>query len=157
MLQKRLGAQGGHSHELDIPAKILFTLATPLDILASQWTAMAAWLIPVNKEKKPQPAEAVADNPPPELNLALSENWRSEHTVALIEKHIQKHLNNVWIGTDTAEKKEIALRALQQEIRRADAKDLDGILTLAKTNSVYNQHRLFAPKDEKTTTQIFVE
>ncbi|USQ13516.1 hypothetical protein J2N86_12660 [Legionella lytica] len=157
MLQKRLGEQGGHSHELDIPAKILFTLATPLDILASKWNAMAAWLIPVNKEKKPQPVEAVADNPPPELNLALSENWRSEHTVSLIEKHIQKHLNNVWIGTDTAEKKEIALRALQQEIRRADAKDLDGILTSAKTNSVYNQHRLFAPKDEKTTTQIFVE
>ncbi|MFJ1268448.1 hypothetical protein ACD661_07780 [Legionella lytica] len=157
MLKKRFSEQGGHNHELDIPAKILFTLAIPLDILVSKWDDLAAWLIPVNREVEQQPIEVVAENPQPELNLELSENWRAEHTVALIEKHIQKHLNAVWVGADTAGKKETALRVLQQEIRRTDGKDLDGLLTSAKTNSVYNQHRLFAQKDEKTTTQIFVE
>ncbi|MDR3501951.1 MAG: hypothetical protein P4L79_05150 [Legionella sp.] len=156
MLKKRLSEQGGHSHDLDIPAKILFALATPLDLLAAGWDSMAAWLIPVNKVE-PQPVEPVAENPQPELNLALSENWQAEHTVALIEKHIQKHLNGVWFGTETAEKKKIELRALQQQIHRADAKDLDGILASAKASSAYNEHRLFAHKDEKTTTQIFVE
>lgn len=157
MLNKRLREQGEHSYDLDIPAKILFALATPLDMLASKWDSMAAWLIPVNKEVKPPPLDPVAKNQQPELNLDLSENWRAEHTVGLIEKHIQKHLNGVWFGAETAAQKEIALRALQQEIRRAKSKDLDEILTSEKTKPVYNQHRLFAHKDEKTTTQIFVE
>lgn len=156
MLKKQLGEHGGHSHDLDIPAKILFALATPLDRLASGWDSMAAWLIPVNKVE-PQSVEPVAKIPQPELNLALSDNWQAEHTVALIEKHIQKHLNGVWFGAETAEKKKVELRALQQQIRRADVKELSGILTSAKANSAYNEHRLFAHKAEKTTTQIFVE
>ena len=153
ILKKRFSGHGGHSHELDIPAKILFTLAIPLDILASKWDSLAAWLIPI----EPQLIEPVAENPQPELNLPLSDTWQAEHTVGLIEKHIQKHLNGVWFGAETAEKKKAELRTLQQQILRADAKDIEGILTSAKTNSAYNQHRLFAHKDEKTATQAFVE
>ena len=117
---------------------------------------MATWLVPVSKVE-PQPVEPVAEISRPKFNLALSENWQAEHTVALIEKHIQKHLNGVWFGAETAEKKKIELRALQQQIRRADVNELGEILTSAKTNSTYNAHRLFAHKGEKTATQAFIE
>lgn len=167
MLKKRLSSADNHSHELDIPTKILYILATPLDILALGWDYLARKLIgqktSVDTPKQPTPTTLDRSNAPLPTEAATqpSLNCQIEHINTSIEKQVQKkYTNKVWFGTKTAENKKNALRELQQHVRHAKTPEhLTEILTTACTNPVFNQHRycLFARQNSKANDQIFIE
>lgn len=160
LLKARLETGHGHSHEQDIPTKILYALATPLDILATGWDALARKLI----RQPANPNTAITANPTEEIKsgvffdkLEPSTDWQKEHAVALIEKHIQKHLRKATVNSTIAEQKIAALQRIQQQIRQSDGADLSVLLPQVKTSNILNKHRFFASTNENTNTQYFIE
>ncbi|WP_040536444.1 hypothetical protein [Legionella drancourtii] len=174
LIQERLDAHAGHSHDADIPTKILKSIAIPAYVLAAAWDYFASKLnkSTATADGKQQPRqltfnhawhkqrgnEAVVDAHLSTLaEKQPSAHWQIEHTLSLLQKYEQKHLNKVILGNSIAEEKKQELRKLQQKIREIAPESLAEVLTAAKANPVFNQHRLFAEQGEPTRTQIFLD
>lgn len=174
LLEERLDSEEEH-HDSDIPTFLLTVLASPVYFLAAVWD----W----GTSKLNHPVSGDAKTPQPriltfmqagykqlgieeeEVNVALakdaqrpSKEWQIEHTVSLIEKYERKHLNEVWCGDEIAEQKTAELEKLKEAVRQPNGSSLSSILTTAKKNPVYGQHRLFPALQEgtSTATQEFV-
>lgn len=64
----------------------------------------------------------------------------------------------MWCGDEIAEQKTAELEKLKEAVRQPNGSSLSSILTTAKKNPVYGQHRLFPALQEgtSTATQEFV-
>ncbi|HAU1296601.1 TPA: ferrous iron transporter IroT [Legionella pneumophila] len=178
LLKDRLDPESGHDHNMDIPTWILKTVASPLYGLAALWDFSASKLNPSEENHtRTLPSAKI----PPTLSLREawnkqwgvakefdvklnanaerpSQEWQVEHAVARIEKFQRKHLKDIVIGRELADKKIVALNQLKEKIRHPEkGETLSDTLEQAKKQSDYNQHRLFSQKGEKTRTQIFIE
>ncbi len=178
LLKDRLDPESGHDHNMDIPTWILKTVASPLYGLAALWDFSASKLNPSEENHTRNLPSAKI---PPTLSLREawnkqwgvakefdvklnanaerpSQEWQVEHAVARIEKFQRKHLKDIVIGRELADKKIVALNQLKEKIRHPEkGETLSDTLEQAKKQSDYNQHRLFSQKGEKTRTQIFIE
>lgn len=177
--KERLSENSGHDHDTDIPTWLLQTVASPIYALAALWDSSFSALNQTsktnsaNEQQKKQPQvislkeawdkqRGVAKKQHVELDPDAkrpSEKWQQVHAIAQITKFENKHLKNVTIGRDLADVKIIELEHLKEQIRHLKQGDsLAETLEQAKYQPAYNQHRLFAAaKDEKTTTQEFIE
>lgn len=178
LLKERLDPDSDQDHNMDIPTWILKTIASPIYGLAALWDCSASKLNPPQENhsknlpsgKKPQVLSlgeawnkqwGVAK----EFNVELSthakrpsQEWQVEHAVAQIDKFQRKHLRDIVIGRELADKKIIALNHLKEKIRHPEkGETLSDTLEQAKKQPDYNQHRLFNQKGEKTRTQLFIE
>ncbi|APF07829.1 T4SS effector ferrous iron transporter IroT/MavN [Legionella pneumophila] len=178
LLKERLDPDSDQDHNMDIPTWILKTIASPIYGLAALWDCSASKLNPSQENhsknlpsgKKPHVLSlgeawnkqwGVAK----EFNVEFSthakrpsQEWQVEHAVAQIDKFQRKHLKDIVIGRELADKKIIALNHLKEKIRHPEkGETLSETLEQAKKQSDYNQHRLFSQKGEKTRTQIFIE
>ncbi|ABQ56988.1 TPA: ferrous iron transporter IroT [Legionella pneumophila] len=178
LLKERLAPDSDQDHNMDIPTWILKTIASPIYGLAALWDCSASKLNPPQENhsknlpsgKKPHVLSlgeawnkqwGVAK----EFNVELSthakrpsQEWQVEHAVAQIDKFQRKHLKDIVIGRELADKKVIALNHLKEKIRHPEkGETLSDTLEQAKKQPDYNQHRLFNQKGEKTRTQVFIE
>ncbi|MDP1614948.1 MAG: hypothetical protein Q8L68_04050 [Methylococcales bacterium] len=162
LLKERLEPGHSHNHSMDIPTFFLkylallipFTAAATWDWLASKLNKGStrevlsfknAWLKQTGQERK------ISRNPTAEKEL--SNEWKTQHTIHLIERHIQKHLTNVIINADVAANKVKKLRALQDALRRdKGAVSIKDRLEEAQKDPYYNKHRLFGTGDTRTQT-----
>lgn len=178
LLKERLNPDSDQDHNMDIPTWILKTIASPIYGLAALWDCSASKLNPPQENhsknlpsgKKPHVLSlgeawnkqwGVAKEFDVKLNANAerpSQEWQVEHAVARIEKFQRKHLKDIVIGRELADKKIVALNQLKEKIRHPEkGETLSDTLEQAKKQSDYNQHRLFSQKGEKTRTQIFIE
>lgn len=178
LLKERLDPDSDQDHNMDIPTWILKTIASPIYGLAALWDCSASKLNPSQENhsknlpsgKKPHVLSlgeawnkqwGVAK----EFNVEFSthakrpsQEWQVEHAVAQIDKFQRKHLKDIVIGRELADKKIIALNHLKEKIRHPEkGETLSDTLEQAKKQPDYNQHRLFNQKGEKTRTQLFIE
>ncbi|PWY56625.1 hypothetical protein DGG96_05750 [Legionella qingyii] len=176
LLEERLGSEAGHEQGTDIPTQLLKFIASPLYFLAAGWDYLASKMNSASHDavQKSQPkmlSFSQAWNKqlgiPEEINVSLakdakqpSKEWKVEHTLSLIEKYERKHLDSVRVNTTVADDKKDQLEQLKNKVRAtlSDNSAIYAVLTEEKDNPIYNQPRLFAlRKDEKTTTQEFIE
>ncbi|HAZ7574101.1 T4SS effector ferrous iron transporter IroT/MavN [Legionella sp. PATHC032] len=178
LLKERLNPDSDQDHNMDIPTWVLKTIASPIYGLAALWDCSASKLNPPQENhsknlpsgKKPHVLSlgeawnkqwGVAKEFDVKLNANAerpSQEWQVEHAVARIEKFQRKHLKDIVIGRELADKKIVALNQLKEKIRHPEkGETLSDTLEQAKKQSDYNQHRLFSQKGEKTRTQIFIE
>ncbi|KTC91683.1 hypothetical protein OQJ15_12855 [Fluoribacter dumoffii] len=172
LLEERLDSEEDHQ-DADIPTFLLKVLASPLYFLAAAWDCLASKMNPstAGDSQIPQPKALTLTQAwnkqlsiPDEVEVVLSEQakrpskeWQKEHTLSLIEKYEKKHFDSIWFGDQIADHKKDELQKLKREIRQTDGSALGGILEAAKKNAVFNQHRLFAIReDEPTATQEFI-
>lgn len=125
LLKERLDPDSDQDHNMDIPTWILKTIASPIYGLAALWDCSASKLNPPQENhsknlpsgKKPQALSlgeawnkqwGVAK----EFNVELSthtkrpsQEWQVEHAVAQIDKFQRKHLKDIVIGRELADKK----------------------------------------------------
>lgn len=181
LLQERLGSEEGHEHNVDIPTWILKTITLPIYALAALWDSAASQF---NSSSNTNENAATKTAPVPqarvlsfwdawnkqrgnkeEVNVELpanakrpSKEWQVEHTVSLIEKHQENHLQDTLFDEKLTNEKIVALNELKSRVRNPQSGDtLEAALREAKTTSVYNRHRLFSWDNENTSTQDFVE
>lgn len=182
LLQERMDEHGGHDHSMDIPTWIIKTVASPLYALAALWDSQASKLNhskqdaqsdnPIQSQKTRTPQvlsfQEAWDKQrgiPKEHHVEVdptakrpSAQWQEEHAVSRIEHFKTKHLKNALVGREQAHAKIIELDKLKETIRHPkNGESLATVLKEAKNQPAYNQHRLFAQKDEKTRTQEFIE
>ncbi|KTD11568.1 hypothetical protein Lgra_1026 [Legionella gratiana] len=173
LLKERLAGDAENESDTDIPTRLLKVIASPLYALAAIWDYLASKLNATSDAQGSRKTLTLTQawnkqlGVQEETKVVLpthtkhpSQEWKVEHTAYLIDKYSRKHLNQVKIGTALADDKSDALKELKGKVRAkaSNSETLNEILTTAKNNPVYNQHRLFAlSKDEKTTTQEFVE
>lgn len=165
MLNERLNPEQSHSHEVDLPTRILKTVTIPIYVLAALWDYYSslkntnddqrvalsfkmAW----NKQRgivEGQEVHTQQDAKQP------STQWKQEHALSVIDKHKKKQLQGALFGREVAQEKIAQLDKLKHEIENSS--DMTDTLTMASDNPSYNRHRLFNLQSEKTSTQVFVE
>lgn len=125
LLKERLDPDSDQDHNMDIPTWILKTIASPIYGLAALWDCSASKLNPSQENhsknlpsgKKPHVLSlgeawnkqwGVAK----EFNVEFSthakrpsQEWQVEHAVAQIDKFQRKHLKDIVIGRELADKK----------------------------------------------------
>ncbi len=84
-----------------------------------------------------------------------SSAWKTEHTISLIEKFEETHLNKALVKSTLIESKTKVLTKLKENVR-AHPDAIQEQIDLAGQNGALNTHRLFASK-EKTCTQTFID
>lgn len=170
LLEERLAGEVENEPNTDIPTRLLKILASPLYALAAGWDYLASQFN-LGSDKKEiltfarawDKQRGIEKDVKVDLPINAkhpSQEWKVEHTTFLIDKYSRKHLNHVKIGTELAKDKIGALHELSEKVRATTSHgySLKNLITDAKNNPVYNQHRLFSlSKDEKTATQEFVE
>ncbi|KGP64317.1 membrane protein [Legionella norrlandica] len=184
LLKERLDPESGHDHDMDIPTRLLKILASPLYAASAAWDYLTS---KINASDNASKIERLSNNGAKpqvltlreawnkqwgiakEVNVEISPNakrpskeWQVEHAVSQIDKFETKHLKKVIMGRKLAEAKIIKLEQLKEKIRNPEkgeslAKILEEANEKPNEAPIYNQHRLFAQKDEKTCTQIFIE
>lgn len=168
LLEEHFDDDAGHSHDADIPTRILKALAAPLYALAALWDYLTSKINHSDKQRKVLDLkqawnkqsgikEATSVTLPSGAEHRPSEEWQAEHTVSLLKKYEKKHLNKAVVNTPIAKAKIQGLHELRDEIRNPKGRSLAAILETAKENTVYNKHRLFAQRDQPTATQEFLE
>lgn len=171
LLKKRLGGAGGHSHDADIPTKILKILVSPVYFLAAVWDYLASKMNRASElnDKGPQPitfkhafkkqfglslAEEVDVPVTTNAQKLPSTGWKVTHAISLIEKFEAKHLNRTVVNSELAQKKKDELDVLKERIT-SNHEGLAKELSAAKNQAVFNQPRFFST--EKTRTQAFID
>jgi len=181
MINERLESAHGHSHDEDIPTRLLFLVAHVLYVPATLWDWLASKLnTPAQHKTLSEDANQAKSRQVLSLKQAWhkqrgtvkeqdvqidatakkpSVQWQVEHTVLLIEKHKAKNLNGAIFGKSIAKEKISELDKLKVKIRESNSKvELSNTLNQALDNeSSYNKHRIFSQSNEKTTTTHFVE
>lgn len=170
LLMERLNAAHGHNHNMDIPTVILQAMASPLYFLAAGWDfLMSKMNASGGDEHRPYPlsfqeAWDKQRGNSKEKNKDLtkrperpSQDWQVEHTLSLIERHQNKHLNGTLWGRELIEAKREGLGAVQEAVQLSTADTLGEALERGKAIGAFNRHRLFARTDEKTSTQEFMD
>lgn len=164
LLKERLIPGAGHSHDNDIPTKLLTFIFTPVialsvawDYLASQYnhdqtrrwgSFKAAWNSYWGKNTNRD------FNVPDELCAPASNEWKLEQTLYRIDRFKQKHLNKVVIGKDIAIEKSLMLTDLQDHLRNQD-EGIEETLALEAQRFGYSRARFF--RSGKTDTELFLE
>ena len=168
LLEEHLDSDSGHSHDADIPTRILKALVAPLYALAALWDYLTSKINHSDKQRKvldlkqawnkqSGTKEATNVTLPNGAEHRPSEKWQEEHTISLLEKYEKKHLSKAVVNAPIAKAKIQGLHELRKEIRNPQGKSLAAILETAKENAVYNKHRMFAQKNQPTATQEFLE
>jgi hypothetical protein len=169
LLNERLGAHASHTHNTDIPTLILKILAFPIDLLSLIFDFLASKLNKANAEAHQPKQLSLKDawnkqrGNRKRVEVILSDakkpsaDWNVAHALFLLQNYEKKHFKNTVFGKGLVDQKKEALQNLQKKIREDDASALAKILEEAKSNRVFNQHRLFGWKNEKTDTQVFIE
>jgi hypothetical protein len=175
LLEEHLGGETDHDQGTDIPTRLIQILAAPIYALAAGWDYLTSQLNPTYYAKGAT-RKALTLTQAWNKQLGISDDvhvilakdakqpsheWKVEHTLFLIDKYGEKHLDQAKIGAELADDKNHALKALKEKVRSTPSTNGDSlkeILSNAKNNPVYNQHRLFAfYEGEKTATQDFIE
>ncbi|TAL59339.1 MAG: hypothetical protein EPN84_11395, partial [Legionella sp.] len=132
LLEERLSGSHAHSHENDIPTRLLNYCAYILYLPAAAWDALFSQLNSSNssehsqrralsfseafdKQRGIQKPQHITIEPNAE---SPSFAWQVEHTSSLIKKHKDKHLVGASVGKDLAEKKMTELDNLGDRVRR---------------------------------------
>lgn len=156
--------ESGHTHQDDIPTRLLNGLASPLYLLATLWDVWAsqnnassdspkrvlsftqAW----NKQRGIPEKEQV----PVSFMGSPSMHWQKEQALFLIERHAQQ-LAMASTGNDLAKEKIEQLHALQDNIRKKKPQALALQLKNQAKVEVYGKHRFFNV-GEVTETERFI-
>ena len=166
LLQERLSAGHGHTHDVDLPTKAIKFLAAPVYFLAAVWDYLASKGNSGTREDLSfHRAWEKQMGIPKEESVKLpnnaqrpSANWQMEHMVYRIEDYKEKHLHTVSVGGEIAQQKSVALTKVQHDLREMSVTDRAAIkerLAVAKKDPIYHAHRFFA--GGKTATATFVE
>lgn len=163
-IKGRLTPGHGHTHALDLPTQVLKGIFYPVYWLAAAWDALAsrmdanktidfdrAWDkqhgIPT-KEKEVSVTVSAPERP--------SLQWTTEHVSYRIDRHIEKQLQPVWIGSELAQKKIEVLRTLQQEcIKPGERQHSVGLNSSQK--ATLSQHRCSMFAEGKAQSEQFIE
>ncbi len=164
LLKDRLEADEGHSHENDLPTRLLKVVFAPLFALSAGWdtlfsrankgglasrqtlTFSQAW----SKACGHKPEQTV--EVPSELNKP-SARWHKAHAIYRLEKHQTKHLQKAWLGQDLAQQKHQKLGALKQRLFKSEPAKAHQILR-EKPDPVFSKHRFF--NNGETETAAFL-
>jgi hypothetical protein len=175
MLEERLGNKPGHSHDADLPTRILQILFSPLFLLAAVWARCAsqrngkivvrskplsegevekakpvltfndAWL-KMTGQKKEKTITVPADAKQPSIQ------WYEEQAVYRIERHKEKQLASPFIKPRLAEEKVEKLTTLQRTIRNpSKLVTMEEQIKAAAADPFYNRQRFFGKGNTKTT------
>ncbi|STX52802.1 Uncharacterised protein [Legionella busanensis] len=164
LLKEQLQPGEGHTHEVDLPSRVLKVVFSPLYLLAALWdyatsqrnkdgskhalSFKEAW----NKQTGQQPVENVQVT---SEEQKLSLDWRVEQADYRIESFKNKHLKGVLVNSKVAQEKEAKLTALQGEVRKNGAQlNPAAQVREAAHDATYQKHRFF---NKKTTTTEFLE
>ncbi|KTC96452.1 hypothetical protein Lgee_2135 [Legionella geestiana] len=178
-----LRSKPGHSHEGDLPSRMLKWAMLPVYVLAAVWdrafggmddavdaferhwgsTPLSAWKEALSdwwhQLRNPENATAAvnADSIPAiACEPGLSHAWQQTQVDFRIEQFKVRHLNAV-VGSKTAAEKREALTALQQSVKNAlDADSIDSAVRSTFQDESINAHRFFA-SSRPTATRGFVE
>ena len=162
MLEERLKGTHGHNHDLDLPTRLLKLTCSPIYFLATCWDYLCsqanteprktlrfkdAWDKQTGVEKQDSSAYVhVPDQ--------VSQEWKVEHAIYRIERHQQKELEQVWIGSPIAQEKHDLLTEMKQQLQtfaKAPSNgSLTSILTQAKENTAFKKQRFFPTPQTKT-------
>ena len=175
MLEERLGSKPGHSHDADIPTRILKIFFSPLFLLAAVWAKCASQLNgkesingrPLLGGKKVDTRMVLSFNDAwkqmtgqkKEKTITLpadakqpSEAWREEHAIYRIERHKQKQLNSAFVKPELAAAKALKLTELQRKLRnKSKLLTLDEQIKAEAAEPFYNRQRFFGKGNTKTT------
>lgn len=168
LLNDRLAQEGGHSHDDDIPTRLLTLLFSPIYFLAAGWDALAsrrnakdaahpnrkiltfseAW----DKQHGLKPEKQVQIP----KNIAQPSNaWQKQQAIYRIE-HQQEKLSQAWFDQKTARQKQTTLAVLKQTLTNTDESKPEAIQTQLREackETTYHQHRLFSLGRPTATTQ----
>lgn len=167
-LEERHGSCHNHNHDVDIPTRILTTLAAPIYIIAALWDFISAKKnrVNINDKDKPQlltfkEAWDKQHGLKEIVNVELtgkqpSNNWAKEQAVYCIERYKEKHLSGAKIKSTLAATKAKELSELQTVIRAENKTALRDIIKADAENShrSYKTHRFF--KNGPTATENFL-
>ncbi len=162
---ERLSPGHSHSHDLDLPTKLLKLLFSPVYLLAALWdstasragskeplTLMEAW----NKQQgnpKPKKAESVILKDENKISLT----WKVEHAIYRIERHKEKRLTSTIINDSVAKEQIEALSKFQQTLLAPEnsksAVTIQACIRSEAQNKVYGKRRFF---DDDAATKHFL-
>ena len=161
-LQHRLGAGHSHNHDVDLPTRALKLIFMPVYVLATAWDVLAS--------KRNDPTRrTLSFNQAWDKQMGISEEhtvavpqhaerpssaWKVAHTLFRIERHKEKHLQDVWLGADVAVQKSQQLTNLQNRIRQ-QPEEIDRLVNEEASSVVYATHRFF--NNGTTSTSTFLQ
>lgn len=162
LLEERLGADAGHSHDNDLPTKFLRLLFRPLFWLAAKWDC---WSSQANADERHRLtwerawAKHSGEKSERHINLTdeqlqvTSPGWKVEQAVFRIDEFKEKHLNNAVSGRGVARAKARELTLFQDSLRQQPALAPD-FADAEQGKAVYATARFF--REPQTRTQAFL-
>nr|HAT8714192.1 hypothetical protein [Legionella jordanis] len=164
ILEERLGSKHSHSHEMDIPSRLLKLLFTPLFALAALWDSWASQsnqdssrnVLNFNQAWEKQTGKQSINSVSLEHCAKPSKHWQAHYAIYRIERFKEKHLNKVIMQQSIATEKMQGLNHLQEDLRTEDAEAVDSISEELK-KPIYQRQRFFASKGKSKTEQFLEE
>ncbi len=167
LMQERLSDAHGHSHDLDIPTRILKGLFYPLYCAAALWDSLASKQKTRGKAKgnpslsyeraleKQMGLEPERKFKLPKDALSPSVDWQNQHIIHLIERQKEK-----LAGSGIAEEKCNELTGLQDDMLvLRDKIAIKERINIEKHKVIHNTHRItpgFLDYGQKTNTRLFL-
>lgn len=168
-IKNRLTPAHGHSHDADLPTRVIKLIFYPVYRLAACWDWGFSQLgsNPISFERAWDKQRGIAQNEiEQEESVDLSQHkkpdvkWQVEHAVYRIERHKEKQLSGAVIGRGLAHEKIQSLTALQKKfLDPNNTADFNSIQQCIKSESLncYNQQRFFGSADRgETSTSQFI-
>jgi hypothetical protein len=166
LLEKRLGEDHGHHHNVDIPTWFIKLIFSPVYFLAASWDYMASQLNTTKSAlsfsrawEKQTGVQEEHHKTVDQQTAQPSSAWKIQQAIFRIERHKEKQLDGVWVGQEVASLKKAQLTSLQHDLAHLDLNDREALPTRLSTEStkkIYNQHRWFAQQGP-TATENFLQ
>ncbi|KTD46688.1 hypothetical protein Lrub_1610 [Legionella rubrilucens] len=166
-LKERLGKDHGHSHEADLPTRMLKFIFIPIYFLATLWDYgfsqlnnpevnqrsphadfKSAW----NKQRGNPFDSETKENVVVETQP--SEEWETEQALYHVNLYRQEHFKRTLLKPEVADKKSQKLLELDRSLRGGENKAHE-LITNEARNPVYKTHRFFSKGP--TQTEAFLE
>jgi hypothetical protein len=163
LLKERLADGPAHSHDADIPTKILNFVTTPVYALAALFDTIASKLNTKDKHLTLKQAwcKHIGSKEPQDITATKkakrpSQSWKKEHALMLIDKECSR-LQETSADKPLAGEKTAQLKQLANTIVACpNNKALKQKLLQEQGKPVYNAHRLFALQST-TRSQAFID
>ncbi|QRN02645.1 hypothetical protein GH742_01450 [Legionella sp. MW5194] len=167
VLNERLGKEHGHSHEADLPTRMLRFIFIPIYFLAALWDYGFSQLNnPEVNQRSPHADFKSAWNKQrgnpfdseTEENVVVetqpSEDWETEQALYHVNLYRQEHFKRTLLKPGVADMKSQKLEELDQSLRRGEERAHELVKNEAR-NPVHKTHRFFSKGP--TQTEAFLE
>jgi hypothetical protein len=163
LLKERLSEEHSHSHEQDIPTRILKFIFYPVYCLAALWDSRmsqrnAEGQPSLNYQRALEKQMGIAPEEAFKLSkesVSPSREWQGQHIIYLLDRQKSK-----LPGTGIAEEKRVSLTILQEEVREgafelSNKQMVKQRIDQEKDKKVHNTHRNIV-HGQKTNTHVFL-